>query len=158
MRFLPADPPTPARMTAVLAQVHEAVLAAHADDDLDMDPTLRACVQRSLAGPHVAPAAEPVAPLPLTLSAFGMHLHAATTVDGRDRQQLERLCRYLLRPPFAQDAVHALPDGWNGAPLVYNGFALADLDNGCIPREDDDNGKWRDRDCSFPYGHVCESL
>ena len=40
-----------------------------------------------------------------------MHLHAATTVDGRDRQQLERLCRYLLRPPFAHDAVTALPDG-----------------------------------------------
>ena len=45
VRFLPADPPTPARMTAVLAQVHAAVLAAHADDDLDMDPTLRACVR-----------------------------------------------------------------------------------------------------------------
>jgi hypothetical protein len=95
----------------VLAQVHEAGLAADADDDLDMDPTLRACVQRSLAGPHLAPVAEPVAPPPLTMSAFGMHLHAATTVDGRDRQQLERLCRYLLRPPFAHDAVRALPDG-----------------------------------------------
>jgi AcrR family transcriptional regulator len=111
VRFLPADPPTPARLTAVLAQVHEAGLAADADDDLDMDPTLRACVQRSLAGPHLAPVAEPVAPPPLTMSAFGMHLHAATTVDGRDRQQLERLCRYLLRPPFAHDAVRALPDG-----------------------------------------------
>ena len=85
VRFLPADPPTPARMTAVLAQVHEAVLTAHADDDLDMDPTLRACVQRSLAGPHLAPAAEPVAPPPLTLSAFGMHLHAATTVSQPQR-------------------------------------------------------------------------
>ena len=40
-----------------------------------------------------------------------MHLHAATTVDGRDRQQLERLCRYLLRPPFAHDAVQALEGG-----------------------------------------------
>jgi hypothetical protein len=39
-----------------------------------------------------------------------MHLHAATTVDGRDRKQLERLCRYLLRPPFAHDAVEALGD------------------------------------------------
>lgn len=45
------------------------------------------------------------------VSAFGMQLHAATTVDGRDRKQLERLCRYLLRPPFAHDAVQALPDG-----------------------------------------------
>ena len=29
----------------------------------------------------------------------------------RDRKQLERVCRYLLRPPFAGDAVVALPDG-----------------------------------------------
>src|SRR5688572_24007621 len=40
-----------------------------------------------------------------------MHLHAATTVDGRDRKRLERVCRYLLRPPFAHDAVQALADG-----------------------------------------------
>ena len=40
-----------------------------------------------------------------------MHLHAATTVDGRDRQQLERLSRNLLRPPFANDAVQALEGG-----------------------------------------------
>ena len=40
-----------------------------------------------------------------------MHLHAATTVDGRDRKQLERVCRYMLRPPFAHDAVLALLDG-----------------------------------------------
>jgi hypothetical protein len=38
-----------------------------------------------------------------------MPLHAATTVDGSDRKQLERVCRYLLRPPFAHDAVVALP-------------------------------------------------
>ncbi len=46
----------------------------------------------------------------LNVHAFGMNLHAATTVDGRDRKQLERLC-YLLRPPFATDAVQRLPDG-----------------------------------------------
>lgn len=40
-----------------------------------------------------------------------MHLHAATTVDGRDRKRLERVCRYLLAPPFAHDAVQALPGG-----------------------------------------------
>ena len=47
----------------------------------------------------------------MTLCAFGMNLHAATTADGRDRKQLERICRYLLRPPFAHDAVTALPGG-----------------------------------------------
>ncbi len=109
LRFLPAPPPTPERMTAVLAQVHEVVRAA--DDDLDIDPALAACVQLSLAGPHLASGSQPAAPPPMTVSAFGMNLHAATTADGRDRKQLERICRYLLRPPFAHDAITALPDG-----------------------------------------------
>jgi hypothetical protein len=47
----------------------------------------------------------------MTASAFGMSLHADTCVDGRDRKQLERVCRYLLRPAFAHDAVVAMPDG-----------------------------------------------
>ena len=47
----------------------------------------------------------------LVVHAHGMNLHAATTVDGRDRKRLERVCKYLLRPPFALDAVHLLPDG-----------------------------------------------
>ena len=96
-------------MTAVLAHVDDAV--GSIDDDLDLDPPLAACVQRSLVGPHFAPVTEPMARPPMTVSAFGMNLHAATTVDGRDRKQLERLCRYLLRPPFAHDAVKTLPDG-----------------------------------------------
>jgi hypothetical protein len=44
-------------------------------------------------------------PPPHTVSAYGLQLHAATTVDGRDRRRLERVCRYLLRPPFAHDAI-----------------------------------------------------
>jgi hypothetical protein len=47
----------------------------------------------------------------MLVSAFGMQLHAAVTVDGRDRKRLERICRYLLRPPFAHDAVGYTPDG-----------------------------------------------
>ena len=47
LRFLAAPPPTPERMTAVLAQVHEVVRAA--DDDLDLDPALAACLQLSPA-------------------------------------------------------------------------------------------------------------
>nr|MBA3548507.1 hypothetical protein [Nannocystis sp.] len=42
------------------------------DDDLDIDPALAACVQLSLAGPHLAPGSQPAAPPPMTLSAFGM--------------------------------------------------------------------------------------
>ncbi len=110
-RFLPAATPTAERMQAVLAQVHEAIAPAAERGDLDIDPALAACVQLALAGPHLAPPPEPATRPPLTVSAFGMQLHAATTVDGRDRKQLERICRYMLRPPFAHDAVQALPDG-----------------------------------------------
>ena len=111
VRFLPAATPTVERMHAVLAQVHEAIAPAAEVGDLDLDPALAACVQLALAGPHLAPPPEPATRPPLTVSAFGMQLHAATTVDGRDRKQLERLCRYMLRPPFAHDAVQALEGG-----------------------------------------------
>ena len=40
-----------------------------------------------------------------------MQLHAATTVDGRVRRRLERVCRDLLCPPCAHDALEALEDG-----------------------------------------------
>ena len=55
--------------------------------------------------------APPAAPRALEVSAFGMSLHATTVIDGRDRKRLERMCRYLRRPPFAQEVVRELPDG-----------------------------------------------
>ncbi len=45
LRFLAAPPPTPERMMAVLAQVHEVIRAA--DDDLDIDPALAAVHARA---------------------------------------------------------------------------------------------------------------
>jgi hypothetical protein len=41
----------------------------------------------------------------------GFDLHAAVRVPPRDRAQLERLCRYALRPPVAQDRIHLTPEG-----------------------------------------------
>jgi hypothetical protein len=41
----------------------------------------------------------------------GFSLHAARTVDEEDREGLERLCRYGLRSPFAQERLARLPDG-----------------------------------------------
>jgi hypothetical protein len=41
----------------------------------------------------------------------GVDLHAAVVVPPRDRARLERLCRYALRPPVAQDRVHLTPEG-----------------------------------------------
>lgn len=41
----------------------------------------------------------------------GFNLHGKTRVDGRDRGRLEQLCRYIARPPIAQERLHLLEDG-----------------------------------------------
>jgi len=41
----------------------------------------------------------------------GFDLHANVWVPPNDRARLEQLCRYLLRPPLAQDRVRLRPDG-----------------------------------------------
>ena len=40
-----------------------------------------------------------------------MHVHAKVAVDGHDRKRLERICRYLGRPPIAQERLERLSDG-----------------------------------------------
>jgi hypothetical protein len=41
----------------------------------------------------------------------GVNLYAKQRVDGRDRKQLERLCRYVTRPPVAEDRLERRADG-----------------------------------------------
>ena len=41
----------------------------------------------------------------------GFDLHANIWVPPNNRARLEQLCRYLLRPPLAQDRVRLRPDG-----------------------------------------------
>ncbi len=41
----------------------------------------------------------------------GMSLHADVSVPARDRNRLERLCRYVLRPALSLDRLEPLPDG-----------------------------------------------
>jgi hypothetical protein len=41
----------------------------------------------------------------------GFDLHANVWVSGTDRAGLERLCRYILRPPFAQERLRQRSDG-----------------------------------------------
>jgi len=41
----------------------------------------------------------------------GFDLHANTSVRAKNRPKLERLCRYLLRPPVAKDRLSFAPDG-----------------------------------------------
>jgi len=50
-------------------------------------------------------------PKPLCANLAGFSLHAAQSVPAHDRQALERLLRYILRPPFAQNRLSLSPDG-----------------------------------------------
>jgi hypothetical protein len=50
-------------------------------------------------------------PAPLSAQVAGLSLHAGVSVPARDRARLERLCRYVARPPVATDRLSALPDG-----------------------------------------------
>jgi Putative transposase len=51
----------------------------------------------------------------------GINVHAKQVVDGRDRQKLERLCRYITRPPVAQERLERLADGRLELRLRYFG-------------------------------------
>jgi len=41
----------------------------------------------------------------------GVNVHAGVAFDGKDKPRLERLCRYLARPPIAQDRLALRDDG-----------------------------------------------
>ena len=41
----------------------------------------------------------------------GFSLHAGVAVPARDRKRLERLCRYVARPPVSTERLSRLPDG-----------------------------------------------
>jgi hypothetical protein len=44
-------------------------------------------------------------------SFHGYNLHGNTVVAAKRRDELERLCRYVLRPPFSKERLEMRPDG-----------------------------------------------
>jgi hypothetical protein len=68
-------------------------------------PTLRLIVD------HDPPPAKPAELDQPVAEVRGVNVHAKQVVDGRDRPQLERLCRYIARPPIALDRLELRPDG-----------------------------------------------
>jgi hypothetical protein len=57
------------------------------------------------------PLARPVSRGRLCAQHCGFNLHAATRVAGNDKTGRQTLCRYILRPPLANDRLQVLPDG-----------------------------------------------
>ena len=139
-RFHPLPPPTDAevaRITAAIVRRVEKLLVqrgllgddASADPDPleDEEPLLlqlyAASVQgRIAAGPRAGQRlvrlgdrveAEDVEEItgPRCASVRGFSLHADVCVPARDRRRLERLCRYVGRPPVATERLSELPDG-----------------------------------------------
>ena len=135
-RFLPLPPPSPHEVARVLAGTARRVARlvesrAEGDDDVlardePLLATLAAASLRSRiamgpgagqrwrrlgdrADPHNA---EPDPEASLRIPQHeGMSLHADVAIPARDRRRLERLCRYVARPPLANDRLELRSDG-----------------------------------------------
>jgi len=62
-------------------------------------------------GDRIDPKALPALEGERCASARGVSLHANVAVPARDRRRLERLCRYVARPPVATERLSRLPGG-----------------------------------------------
>jgi hypothetical protein len=129
------------RVAARIADRAEAILKKHGrsldPDEADSDPTelqldhpaLAACYGAAALGVDVggeragqptlrlvhgdgsqAISDAPVADEPVT-EVRGINLYGKQWIDGRNRKQLERLARYITRPPVAQERLSRRPDG-----------------------------------------------
>ena len=136
LRFHAASPPADEDVRRVVARVRRRLErlgvtgAASADEDVDPladeSPALAglsraAILGRAALGPRAGRrpmriGADPDAPwierhVPLHAHDGGFDLHANITVAADDRAGVERLCRYVLRPPVAQERLALTPDG-----------------------------------------------
>jgi hypothetical protein len=125
LRFVELESPDEAEVDGILARVIRRVdklLAArgmvtapgeaHADEPTDL---LSHTLARAMAMPpkrSSGPAPIQIsAPPPRTARRDGFSLHADVAVHENDREGLERLCRYGLRPPLALERLTRTEDG-----------------------------------------------
>jgi len=94
-----ADDAQPAEQLALSTCYGAAVSGVGLDGARAGQPLLR------IVEPSLARDAEPVAEI------MGFNVHAQVAIPARDRAKLERLCRYVCRPPIAQDRLEEQPNG-----------------------------------------------
>ena len=135
-RFHPLPTLTTADVADVLATIVPRVadwLARHgygeedaADEGMEAAPVLAGLAAASVQGVaalgqaagtraqrfgRIAAASDAAALAPCQARQDGFDLHAALRVNAGRRERLERVCRYVLRPPVAQDRVTVTSDG-----------------------------------------------
>jgi hypothetical protein len=135
-RFWALPPPTPDDVARVLAGTARRIgrmLGSRAEEDDDAlardEPLLAVLAAASLrariadgaqrgepwrrVGDRVDPEDRSDDPdaTPRVPQLRGMSLHADVSVPARDRRRLERLCRYVARPPLATERLEERPDG-----------------------------------------------
>jgi hypothetical protein len=138
LEFHAAEPPSDEEVARLLATIYRRVRRLLArrgldvDDTPDVDPLAEespalagissASIQGRIAlGPRAGARVlqlgrEPDAPWvtsrgPCQAHLEGFDLHANITVAADDRTGVERLCRYVLRPPVAQERLSLTPEG-----------------------------------------------
>ena len=127
LTFVPLPDPTTEQieeLTLKIARRLTAVVERLCDDTFETDALIEqtaASLQQALATAVKAPVSpsqlglpdqDPQPPpKPLCARVAGFSVHAAQAVSARDREGLERLCRYGLRSSFAQDRLSLLADG-----------------------------------------------
>ncbi|WP_181197423.1 transposase [Enhygromyxa salina] len=133
----PLPKPTSEQVAEVARWTHEAiarVLARHGrsldgfDDVVDVladeQPALASCYgasvgDRQLLGASpgeqtrklVDPVCELDSPDEALADCGGVNIHVGPVIDGRDRKRLERLCRYMARPPVCQERLAVTESG-----------------------------------------------
>ncbi|MBM3270572.1 MAG: transposase [Candidatus Sericytochromatia bacterium] len=130
LRFLALPEPTAEEVAQLATRVHVRLLRTlerHGRlGELSADEHVLASCYGAAAGDVQVLGADPgqrtqkvFGPVPVQVSATetpvaqvgGVNIHAATAVDGRDRRRLERLVRYMARPPVCTERLVLQDDG-----------------------------------------------
>lgn len=120
VRFVRLPPPTDKDIAQLLCRIHARVCtlieAADQDGAVEPDDSQHAVISAQVEALQPPLFSIPLAPdelpyRPLCAATDGFSLHADLAIHQDKRQDLERMLRYGLRPPFAQKRLSLTQDG-----------------------------------------------